>query len=70
VAVSWLVWRGPAAVEFGPDPVPVKDGKAVVTATFTQPGTYVLRARATDGMLTSQQDLRLTVNGTGAPRQR
>jgi hypothetical protein len=70
VSVSWLVWRGPAGVEFQPDSVLVKDGKAVVTATFTQPGSYVLRARATDGMLTSQQDIRLTVNGTASPSQR
>jgi hypothetical protein len=27
----------------------VKDGKAVVTATFTKPGTYWLRGRAFDG---------------------
>ena len=42
-------------------PVP-PDGKYVVTATFDQPGTYVLRARADDGALTSDEDVTVTVS--------
>ena len=38
------------------------DGKYVVTATFDQPGTYVLRARADDGALTSDEDVTVTVS--------
>ena len=67
--VSWIVWRGPASVTFAPSPSPVKDGKAVVTATFTKPGTYVLRGLATDGQLTTPQDLKVTVNGSPSSRQ-
>jgi hypothetical protein len=61
--VNWTVWRGPAAVTFDPATVPVKDGKAVSTATFTRPGTYVLRAIANDGELNDQKDVTLTVSG-------
>jgi len=63
LAVSWIVWRGPASVTFDPRSVPVKDGRAVMTATFTKPGEYVLRARANDGMLSAQQDIKVTVTG-------
>jgi hypothetical protein len=46
--VSWVVWRGPAPVTLDPGEVSdIKGGKSIVTATFTEPGTYVLRARAT-----------------------
>ena len=42
-------------------PVP-PEGKYVVTATFAEPGTYVLRARADDGLLTSDDDVTVTVS--------
>ena len=42
-------------------PVP-PEGKYVVTATFDQPGTYVLRARADDGALTRDEDVTVTVS--------
>jgi len=42
-------------------PVP-PDGRYIVTATFDQPGTYVLRARADDGALTSDEDVTVTVS--------
>jgi len=61
--VNWLVWRGPAAVTFDPATMPVKDAKAVATATFTKPGTYVLRARANDGELTDEKEFTVVVNG-------
>jgi hypothetical protein len=61
--VSWIVWRGPAAVVFAPQAgAAVTADKAVVTAAFRQPGTYVLRARASDGALSSGfQDVTVTV---------
>ncbi len=64
LSVSWIVWRGPAGVVFGPaEGTPVKDGKAVTTASFTKPGEYVLRARATDGLAVVTQDVKVTVGG-------
>lgn len=68
LTVSWIVWRGPARVTFDPRSVPAKDGKAVVTATFTKPGTYVLRARANDGLLSAYQSV--TVEANGPPSNR
>ena len=38
------------------------DGKYVTTATFSEPGTYVLRARADDGLLTTDEDVTVTVS--------
>jgi hypothetical protein len=61
LSVTWLVFRGPAAVEFEPAITPVKDGKAVVTATFTRPGEYVLRAVATDTQKSTPRDVNVTV---------
>lgn len=60
--VSWSVWRGPAGVSFEPNStVAVEDGQAVVTATFTTPGDYVLRAVANDDRLTTEHDVTVTV---------
>ena len=47
------LWQAP--------PVPT-DGKYVTTATFTEPGSYVLRARADDGLLTTDEDVTVTVS--------
>jgi hypothetical protein len=63
LVVTWIVYRGPAAATFDPaTAVVVKDGKAVVTATFTKPGTYVLRGRAFDGQLADEKDVTVTVH--------
>lgn len=61
--VSWIVWRGPAAVTFDPATVEVKDSKPVVTAKFTKPGAYVLRVTANDGDLSDEKQINVTVNG-------
>ena len=42
-------------------PVP-PEGRYVVSATFDQPGTYVLRGRADDGALTTDDDVTVTVS--------
>jgi len=47
------LWQAPA--------VPA-DNKYVTTVTFAEPGTYVLRARADDGALTSDEDVTVTVS--------
>jgi hypothetical protein len=62
--VSWIVWRGPAGVVFEPPRAVPEDGKTTTTATFTQPGEYVLRARASDNAITVQQDVKVVVTGT------
>ena len=48
-----------APIWFAP-PVP-PEGRYVSTVTFTEPGTYVLRARADDGALFGDQELTVTV---------
>jgi hypothetical protein len=50
VALAWFKHEGPGTVAFAdaaPKPDAV-DGKATTTATFNQPGAYVLRVRAND----------------------
>ena len=60
--VSWIVWRGPAGVSFEPaSTVAVEDGLAAVTAAFTVPGDYVLRATANDNLLSTEHDVTVTV---------
>lgn len=61
LSVSWIVWRGPAAAAFSPQFAEPKDTRAVTTATFSAPGEYVLRARATDTFKAVTQDVRVTV---------
>lgn len=62
LSVAWFVYRGPAKVTFDPDGYQsVKDGKVVATASFAQPGTYVLRAVGYDGMLRKPEDVTVTV---------
>jgi hypothetical protein len=40
----------------------VADGKANVTATFSRPGTYTLRAFAADGLLRTPTDVTVVVD--------
>ena len=67
LVVNWILWRGPAAVTFEQTKIAVKDGKASTTAIFTQPGTYLLRARADDGSLHDEKDVTVTVTGRSRP---
>jgi hypothetical protein len=55
-SVAWHHYRGPGRVTFEPErsPVPgdietVVDVEVATTVTFSQPGTFVLRVRASDG---------------------
>jgi hypothetical protein len=62
LTVSWMEYRGPAKVTFdAAGPAAVTDGKAATTAHFTEPGTYVLRAIANDGQLSTRADVTVTV---------
>jgi hypothetical protein len=61
--VTWMEYRGPAKVIFETtDPILVADGKAVTRALFPIPGTYILRATANDGELSTTSDITVNVN--------
>ena len=62
LTVSWMQLRGPAKIRFEPpDATAVVSGKANVTAQFGERGTYVVRATANDGALSTKTDLTITV---------
>ncbi len=64
LSVLWTVYRGPAGAVFDPDGyAKVADGKVSVKATFTRPGTYTLRAFASDGLLRTPADATIVVDG-------
>ena len=53
---------GPAKVTFdSAGPIPVSNGQAITAAHFTEPGTYVPRATATDGTLQTSSQVTITV---------
>jgi O-glycosyl hydrolase len=58
--VAWTLSNGPANVTFGNSSSPV------TTATFTVPGTYVLRLTAFDGAVTAASDVTIQVTGYNA----
>jgi RHS repeat-associated protein len=58
LAVTWSKVSGPGAVSFG------NAAQAATTASFTAAGTYIVRLTATDGALTSSDDVTVTVNPT------
>jgi hypothetical protein len=61
LAVTWTHWRGPGKVTFDPMTIVVKDGKATTHVVFSQPGTYVIRAYADDGILATPTDVTVEV---------
>lgn len=52
--------NSPWSAGWVPPPLP-EDNRWTVTATFSEPGVYVLRALAHDGGLTSYEDVQITV---------
>jgi len=66
--VTWMVYRGPASAMFESRNIPVKDGKAPTSVSFSVPGEYVLLGRASDRILFVDKQLKVTVTG-GTPRQ-
>ena len=52
--------NSPWAPVWTPDPIP-PDGKITTKVIFSQPGTYVLRCRADDGALTTDEDITVVV---------
>jgi hypothetical protein len=62
LSVTWFEYRGPAKVTFdSTGPILVNNGQAVTTARFAEPGTYVLRAMANDGALSTSAEVTVTV---------
>ncbi|MBV9401268.1 MAG: hypothetical protein JO062_25050 [Bryobacterales bacterium] len=64
VQIKWIQYRGPAKVVFEPDSSAVVYGEPVTLNTkarFSAPGTYVLRATASDGQLYTSQDVTITI---------
>jgi hypothetical protein len=74
LAVTWVQWRGPGTVTFEPTVVPIKgqgaslSGTAKTTARFSEPGTYVIRAYADEGIQTRYADVTVTVTAGAATR--
>jgi hypothetical protein len=61
---TWEDTRAGANSQWSPlwqAPAPPPDNKWAVTATFDQPGTYVLRWHASDGALWADEDITVTV---------
>jgi RHS repeat-associated protein/uncharacterized repeat protein (TIGR01451 family) len=61
LTVAWSQVRGPGTVNFG------KGSAAATSATFTQPGTYVLRLTASDSQISSSDELTILVNPANQP---
>lgn len=63
-SIRWMKYRGPGAVTFttaSTDGVYAKPTESATTATFSAPGSYVLRAIASDGYLESVRTFTVTV---------
>ncbi len=63
LAVTWTHWRGPGRLTFTPMRSAVKEGRASTAVTFTEPGTYVIRAYADDGIVFESADVTVAVTG-------
>jgi hypothetical protein len=64
VQIKWIQYRGPGKVTFSPDASPVIHGQPITLtskAKFSVPGTYVLRATASDGQLFTTRDVTVNV---------
>jgi hypothetical protein len=62
LTVAWMQLRGPAKVTFEPGgSIPVAEGKATTTARFAAAGSYVLRATANDGSLSTRAEVTISV---------
>ena len=76
LTVFWAKFRGPGSVQFSEPQAKLVNGKAVTSATFSEPGDYVLQAVVDDGSGESagnfgyhccwtNTQVRLTVKDTG-----
>jgi hypothetical protein len=63
LTVSWMQIRGPARIRFEPaEATSVANGKADVAVRFSERGTYVVRATANDGALSTRSDVTIIVH--------
>lgn len=70
LGVTWMQLRGPAKIALEPAGfVAVADGRVVVSARIPEPGTYVLRATAGDGALSTATDVTIRAGGTGTAQK-
>jgi hypothetical protein len=66
LTVTWMQLRGPSKARFDREgPMPVANGKAATSVRFSERGTYVLRATANDGALSTRADVTIVV-GSGS----
>jgi len=49
MTVLWAKYRGPGSVQFSSTQAKLANGKATTTATFSEPGDYILQAVVDDG---------------------
>jgi hypothetical protein len=49
LTVMWAKYRGPGTVQFSSPTAKLADGKATTSATFSEPGDYILQAVVDDG---------------------
>jgi len=71
--IRWIQYRGPGKVTFDPANVPAAYGKPMeltTKASFSAPGTYLVRALAGDGQLESIHEISVTVNAGGSAQSR
>jgi hypothetical protein len=62
LTITWKYYRGPGSVQFDPPgPTAVTSAPSVTAATFGAPGTYELRATASDGLLETHQNFTVSV---------
>jgi hypothetical protein len=62
LTVTWYPYRGPGKVTFdSSSSTPVSNGQAAVTARFSEPGTYLMRATANDGALSITTEVSVSV---------
>ena len=66
LGVIWTHHRGPGKVTFEPTRQAVTDGRASTTVKFSEPGEYVIRAYADDGILLSPLDFMVSVNAASS----
>lgn len=72
VQIKWIEYRGAGRVTFKPSASEVIYGQPVTMTTkasFTAPGTYVLRAIADDGQLFTSRDVTVQVTGKSSQEQ-
>ena len=63
--IFWMQYRSPGPVTFDPEDASAENAKPLTSttkATFKVPGTYILRAIASDGSLETPYDITVTVH--------